>query len=53
MHIRNKLTILASLSDILAVVFGVMTAVLGIGQIIVTCLIRRGRRPLGTVPITK
>lgn len=36
-----------SLSDILAIIFGITTAILGLGQIIVTCLIRQSRRRSG------
>jgi len=36
---------LASLSDVLAIIFGITTVILGIGQIIVTSLGRR-RSPL-------
>jgi len=39
--------ILVSLSDILAIIFGITTAILGLGQIVVTCLIRQSRRRSG------
>lgn len=39
---------LVSLSDILAIIFGITTAILGLGQIVVTYLIRQGRRRSGS-----
>lgn len=43
----HELTLIASLSDILAIVFGITTAILGIGQIIVTTVARRNPRHSG------